>query len=131
MIICAAGLAAPRAGNRSLTAHRSILSLFRARNAAHVARSERYLRHGVCDKYESDLSESGGTGGEAFCSRRRAAPRCSGSAILFRYSDRRRYYTNEIVVEFTVTREIFARAAIFSNFPVYYRPFCATRAEVD
>lgn len=62
--------AALRAGNRSLTAHRSILSLFRARNAAHVGRSERYLRYGVCDKYESDLSESGGTGGGAFCSHR-------------------------------------------------------------
>lgn len=73
--------AAPRAGNRSLTAraHRSILSLFRARNAAHVARSERYLRHGVRDKYESDLSESGGTGGGAFCSRRDVAV-----VILFR-----------------------------------------------
>lgn len=80
MIICATRLLAPRAGNRSLTAHRSILSLFQARNATHVVRSERYLRYGVCDKYESDLSESGGTGGGAFCSRRDAA-----LAILFRY----------------------------------------------
>jgi len=72
--------AAPRAGNRSLTAHRSILSLFWARNAAHIAWSERYLRHDVCDKYESDLSESGGTGSGTFCSRRGLAI----AMILFR-----------------------------------------------
>lgn len=89
--------AAPRAGNRSLTARartvRSILSLFRARNAAHVARSERYLRHGVCDKYESDLNESGGTGGraESFL----FAPWCSGRDIIS-IRGRRRYYTNKI-----------------------------------
>jgi len=40
--------AAPRAGNRSLTAHRSILSLFQARNAAHVVRGANDIYGTVC-----------------------------------------------------------------------------------
>lgn len=113
--------AAPRAGNRSLTAHHSILSLFRARNVAHVARSERYLRYGVCDKHESDLSESSVTDGGTFCSRR---------DTISIATHRQHYYTNEIVSSLPL-REIFAHAIIFSNFPVCYRPFWLTWIEVD
>jgi len=98
MIICAA-CAAPRAGNRSLTACSILAS--REYRAAHGAND--IYGFGVCDKYKSDLSELRKPAMELF-------PRASryGGRDIISIATAGVDYTNEIILQFTVVHYLFS-----------------------